>query len=152
MLRPLDQTDMPRFLELAHEMHASSVYSDFPFREDQTAFILGRLIEDEQAFAACYDDDGVVTGFMLGEVLPDPWVDVRVASDHAFFVTEGARGTPAGGALIGAFEQWAISRGAEIIRLSVFAGVDNERASRALSKLSYAPAGLIYKKEVASCV
>ena len=148
MLRPLTLHDMPALLDMAREMHRAGVYAEFPVDEHRIAYILTALIEAEDAFSMGCERSGELIGAFLGEVIQDLWVDVRVGVDHAFYVQEAHRGSIAGVAMLRAFERWAKEKGAAVIRPVVYAGINNEQGADLLSRLGYATAGTVHKKEL----
>lgn len=148
MLRELALEDMPQLISLAREMHQEGVYAAFPMDENRVAYILSALIEAPNAFSFGYETGGELVGAFVGEVVQDLWVDVMVATDHAFYVRAANRGSRAGVILIKAFEIWAEEKGADVIRPVVYAGVDNQHAAALLSRMGYDTAGTVHRKGI----
>jgi GNAT superfamily N-acetyltransferase len=151
MLRPLTLDDLPQLLELAREMHSKGVYAAYPMDEARVAYILSHLILIDDAFTYGYQLDDQLIGAFVGEVVQDLWVDVQIGVDHAFYVRESHRGSRAGVLLLRTFEAWAIEKGADVLRPVVYAGVDNPTVEGLLTRMGYASAGTVHKKEVAQC-
>ena len=151
MLRPLIPADLDRLMELAAEMHADSVYADYPLNVGQTSHILTALIESPDAFTMGAVFDGELIGAYIGEVVSDLWAEVRIGIDHAFYVAKAHRGGAAGVRLIRSFEQWASQQGADVIRPVVYAGIDNDGVSQIMLRLGYEQAGAVFKRSTASC-
>ena len=151
MLRPLIPADLDQVMVLAAEMHASGVYADYPLYAEQARYILSELIADHDTFTMGALKGDELIGAYIGEIVPDLWVKVRVAVDHAFYVAEAHRGGTAGIRLLQAFEQWAAQQGADVIRPVVYAGVDNEGVSNMMTRLGYANAGTVFKRGTGQC-
>jgi len=151
MLRPLTPADLDALMALAAELHAAGVYADFPLYTEQARYILSELIANPDTFTMCAVKGDELIGAYIGEVVPDLWVKVRVAVDHAFYVAEAHRGGTAGIRLLQAFEQWAAQQGADVIRPVVYAGVDNENVSNMMTRLGYANAGTVFKRSAGQC-
>lgn len=149
MIRDLTPDDLPELLELAREMHRTGVYSGYPMDEQRVAYILNRLIEVPEALSIGYESRGELVGAFVGEIVQDLWVDVRVATDHAFYVREADRGSRAGVMLLRGFESWAKENGADVLRPVVYAGVDNRAANIVLQRMGYQNVGTVHKKEPA---
>lgn len=146
--------DQGPLMALARQMHAEGVYAGFPLNEGRTLYIMEQLIghpESEVYAHGWFDKHDQLVGFMAGEIIQDLWVDVRVATDHAFYIRPSARGGRGAVSLIRGFEEWAVEAGADVVRLVVYAGVNNDAAGRLLTRMGYADAGGVYKKDGAAC-
>lgn len=148
MLRDLSfARDYGAMMSLARQMHAEGVHRDFPLNEERTAYIMNYLIGEADVYTkGWFDKHDQLVGFMAGEIIEDLWVDMKTATDHAFYVKPSARGGRGAVALIRGFEEWAFEQGADAVRLVVYAGVNNERAGQLLQRMGYEDAGGIYKK------
>ena len=136
-------------LEIGAEMHRLGVYKDWPLDRGQALHIIKALIMSPAAMTVGVEtEDGVLVGAMMGEVQRDIWVDVKVAVEYGVYVSEAYRGSAAGVRMIRHFEKWAETQGADVIRQSVYAGIDNEGAGAVFSRLGYETAGAIYKKVI----
>jgi len=139
--------DYGHMMQLARQMHAEGVHRDFPLNEERTAYIMQYLIgEDDVYTKGWFDKHDQLVGFMAGEIIEDLWVDMKIATDHAFYIRPSARGGRGAVAMIRGFEEWAWERGADVVRPVVYAGVNNDRAGQLLLRMGYEDAGGIYKK------
>jgi GNAT superfamily N-acetyltransferase len=151
MIRPLSIHDIPAMMPLAHEMHRNGVYAGYELDEGQTEHILQALIEHPDVFTMGAFKGDELIGAMLGEIVRDLWVKVTIAIDHIFYIGEEHRGSADGVKLIRLFEQWALQKGADVVRPVVYAGIDNEKVGTMIERMGYAVAGGVYKKELGPC-
>jgi len=151
MIRDMQRSDIDAVTILASVFNQQSVYSRWKFNFGRTAYILEEIINTEDVFAQVLVLDDKVVGFFVGQITTNEWVDCDIASDLAFYIQEEHRKGTWGVRLIKNFEAWALPR-SDMIKLSVFAGVANDRVSDLLDRMNFVSAGTIHKKETQPCV
>ena len=148
MIRNLVTTDVPRLLRIAELMHAESLYSMYPLNLERTKYILEELIPQYQVYTVGVEVDGVLVGVFLGEVTTDLWAEVHVARDIILYMVPEYRGGGHGVRLLKGFRKWAEPL-SDVVVISVFAGIDNEKMSGLLTRLGYSDAGSLHLRSAA---
>jgi|3_EtaG_2_1085321.scaffolds.fasta_scaffold01080_7 GNAT superfamily N-acetyltransferase len=148
MVRDLHIADTPRLLEIAELMHGESVYKAYPLNLHRTKFILEDLIHNEGVYSVGVTVGGELVGVFLGEVSTDLWADVQVARDIVLYLVPEHRGGGHGVRLLKGFKKWAepISN---VVVISVFAGIDNEKMAALLGRMGYSDAGSLHIRRAA---
>lgn len=114
-VRPATADDVPRIVELGVSFVAESEYWRLgTANPDKIAVLALSLIESGAMFVA--ERDGRVVGMLGGCVVDHPMVDALIASELAWYVEPGQRGS-AGAGLLSAFTAWAVERGASVLHM-----------------------------------
>ena len=150
MIRHATKKDVNELTSLVQSFIRDSVYGKWPFNTGRTAYILDNIIGDELVFAQVVEIDNKIVGFFIGQTQTNEWVDCEIAVDLGFYIKEEYRIGTWGVRLIKNFEAWAKTN-SDLIKLSVFAGVANDRTSTLLNKMQFLSAGTIHKKEIVQC-
>ena len=148
MIRDLALSDIPVLMKIAELMHVESLYSEYPLNRDRTKFILEELIPKKEVYTKGVEVDGSLVGVFLGEVTTDLWAVVQVARDIILYMIPEHRGGGHGVRLLKGFRKWAEPL-SDIVVISVFAGIDNEKMSGLLSRLGYSDAGSLHLRSAA---
>jgi GNAT superfamily N-acetyltransferase len=148
MIRDLALSDIPALMQIAELMHVESLYSEYPLNRDRTKFILEELIPKEEVYTKGVEVDGSLVGVFLGEVTTDLWAEVQVARDIILYMIPEHRGGGHGVRLLKGFRKWAEPL-SDIVVISVFAGIDNEKMSGLLDRLGYSDAGSLHLRSAA---
>jgi len=148
MIRDLTLSDIPVLMQIAELMHVESIYNEYPLNRDRTKFILEELIPKEEVYTKGVEVDGSLVGVFLGEVTTDLWAEVQVARDIILYMIPEHRGGGHGVRLLKGFRKWAEPL-SDIVVISVFAGIDNEKMARLLDRLGYSDAGSLHLRSAA---
>ena len=148
-IRDMRKEDIPDILLLLEAMTNEGVYSNYELNHGRSQYVIEAILGQDGVFTQCFVADGVVKGFFAGQVVTHEFVQCHVASDLGFYIDPEYRKGTWGIRLIKNFEAWCMSEDVEcdMIRLSVFAGVANERTGALLFNLGYADAGTLHGKE-----
>lgn len=155
MIRPARFVDIPRLLELAHEMHRLSRYARYeagPAVEERFKKLAIRGIQAHGKATCLFvaEEEGKVEGFVLGIVdLVYHVLHERYATDLYLWASE--RAPPlAGVGLLEALEKWARSVPNVIeLRLgSVSAIVDWHALEPLYKRRGFEQDGALYRKEI----
>ena len=106
------QSDVPVIVVLAREEHALSPWSDIPFDEECTAEVVDSFVVGMGRTALLSGG-----GYLLGLVQPMGFSRALAALEYAWYARDGA-----GLEILGAFEDWARSMGANHIVAHDYAG------------------------------
>jgi hypothetical protein len=150
MIRDMHKKDVNEVTALVKKFIAHSVYGAWPFNFGRTSYILETILGEDTVFAQVLETDNKIVGFFIGQTQLNEWVDCNIASDLGFYIEEEHRKGMGGVRLIKNFEAWAIEN-SDLIKLSVFAGVSNDKTSQLLDRMKFIPAGTIHKKEIKKC-
>lgn len=117
--------DISDILAFGKDAMARSNYSVFPFN----AVVARRIVKqsmtsaDSRVWIACRDN-GVITGFLMGELGPMPMTHFHAATDLIFVADAG------GDLLLDAFVEWCKMRHVARIDMGISAGPEREAAVR----------------------
>lgn len=104
-----------------------------------------RMIDDPSHFVAVSDNDGVLTGVIIGSVAPSMFSDSLFATMHVWYVRPEVRGSWTGYRLARIYRDWARLAGAKTAYFDVNSGVSNERAGALAKRLGFNHIGETYK-------
>ena len=112
------------------------------FEPRREAFDLSvqHIIADDSAWLRVVEYNGEIVGYCLGFDHYTFYANGRVAWIEEIMVIEKQRGMGIGRALVQAFEQWAISRGAKLVALAT------RRAAPFYSALGYEDSAVYFRK------
>jgi GNAT superfamily N-acetyltransferase len=138
--------DVDDGVALGAELHAESVYAQFPYDVDYTTqFGINVVHASDHVLLCARDHNDRLIGMLIGGIQELCFSPVKYAVDHTFYVRKERRGSLAAAKLLAAFEQWAKDRGATMIRPAVTAGV-NGAAVRLYKAMGYREIGPILEK------
>jgi RimJ/RimL family protein N-acetyltransferase len=150
MYRDAVLADVDQIIVMMRAMHAESgTHRGFPFSESDARFILTKVLTDTapNVFFKVAMDGDVLAGGFFGEVIDDLWTSAKVAFDHGFYVYPDYRKGAIALVLIRKFLAWAQQR-ANLIRISVNAGIENEVAERFVGLCGLERRGALFGLEV----
>lgn len=144
MIRQATEEDLEKIVMLGAEMHAESRFSVLAYDRDKVAGLLSHLLATDQ-FVQVIERDGVLVGGFAGFVT-EHWASKDLVSyDCGLFISPGYRGGGDAARLILRFKEWAVSRGAKMVTLSVNTGVHPERTARLMEAVGFDQIGFIYE-------
>lgn len=147
---PYDPRYRDSTLEVAEQIHRTSVYADMPFDRNkliQQLAVAGTVDNPERFFRLAVRDNQVLGGF-YGVVMRVFFSSGLVAKDLGWWVREEARGGRAALLLLRAFEDWARERGAVKIGLGQTGVHDIERTTRLFEHCGYTVVGYNAMKDL----
>jgi len=119
-----------------------------PVPHDHAERLLGQLI-DTQYVAIASTEDGTRVGLIAGVLQPHPFnPDVLCATQLWWWVTPEHRSSSAGARLLGDFERWAASTGADLTSFTVAA--NSPIHAESMTRRGWRPAEMVYVKGLAS--
>ncbi len=141
---PSDIHLRPGLLEDADRLFARVTEFATSFTPDKAAFeiALGAIVADPNAWLHVADDRGDLVGYCLGFDHPAFFANGRVAWVEEIVVRADRRRHGVGRALMGAFEDWAIGRGATLVSLAT------RRAATFYEALGYEESAVYYRKRL----
>lgn len=146
---PLHRVNIGAFAELMSLMHVESGFSRYALDIERAVYVILTLAETEQdAYVRELWRGDQLVGGLVGEIQQHPFVDMRQAVDHAFYVRPEHRVGTGAARLVRDFEKWARGRGADRLQLSAAAGIDNVGASRFLAAVGVPSYGAVHVKEL----
>jgi GNAT superfamily N-acetyltransferase len=109
-IRPAHAEDAEAVQKMAADLAASYPQSTDAFRAAFAA-----CLAEDHAVALVAEKDGGAIGYLLGSDGPVFYANGRAARVEELYVLPARRGSGVGRALMGAFERWAVSRGAAVV-------------------------------------
>jgi GNAT superfamily N-acetyltransferase len=141
--------DVEKVVVLGAVMHAESMLSAWPLNLERALAVLEGTLGLDTTFAyVSEEENGDITGALIGELSMHMVVDVQIATEHLFYVDPEARGGFAAVRLIDAFDTWATLVGASLISIQVDAGINNDRTMDFLHRQGFADHGVYMTREV----
>ncbi len=147
-VRDLTDGDMYDFAELAEGMHAESCYSKYTLDIERTIYIILAMADEDTAYVRGLYRRGKLVGALIGEVTQHPWVDMRLAVEHAFYISPECRGSKGAGILIDDFIAWARRKAADRVQVTAAAKEDNANVSRFLEGMGLRQYGYAHMMEL----
>jgi GNAT superfamily N-acetyltransferase len=129
MIRPAKHSDVPRLVELATLLHATSDYSKMSFCPDKTGAFLHELINGAGVVFVA-EVGGEVVGGMAGGIVDQWFSHDLIAYDYSIFVEPSKRNGVSAIRLIQTFKEWAKIKGAKQIHMGIGTGVNVEGTTR----------------------
>lgn len=147
MIRPAKHTDVPRLVELATLLHATSSFATVSFSPAKTGDFLHQLI-DGLGVVFVSESDGEVIGGMAGAVTEQWFSDDLIAYDYSIFTDPARRSGITAVRLIQTFEQWALIKGATELHMGIGTGINVEGTSRLYEHCGLKQVGPLFVKEL----
>lgn len=88
-----------------------------------------------------------LAGFLWGHASSLPWSKSILAYDTILYVKPEHRGSKAAYLLMKAWEEWAKSKGAAEVQISIASGIHEEKSISFFKKLGYSYIGQQFRKE-----
>ena len=147
MIRDLTTADIPKILELGHRMNAESPYNAYPLNMARTAHIMQEILGQDGVFAqGSFKDD--LKAMLIGEINQHLFMDVMIAQDLVVYSVPSARGGIQIKQLVDNFHVWAKDNGADIVKIDVDAGINNDRAIPFFNKIGFEVSGACLMRAV----
>ena len=143
MIRDLTSADVPAVIDLGSQMVTESVVGRFGVNVDRSAFILSEIIGTPTVFAQGAFNGGELIAIFIGEVSDHMFVDMTLASDLFIYSSPTARGGVNARRLTNNFTDWAYAQGADMVKLEISAGINNERACRLFHHMGFEDVGTL---------
>ncbi len=105
------------------------------------------ILDSDGCFLVAFDGQEPV-GLLWGFARSLPWSKSRLAYDTILYVVPHKRKTAAGLRLMLAWEEWAISRDAVQVQISIASGIHEEQSIGFFKKLGYSYIGQQFRKEI----
>ena len=140
MIRDLTTSDIPRILELGHLMNSESPYNAYPLNMARTAHIMQEILGQDGVFAQGAFNENL-KAMLIGEINQHLFMDVMIAQDLVVYSAPRARGGIHVKQLADNFRVWAKDNGADIVKIDVNAGINNDRAIPFFNKIGFDVSG-----------
>lgn len=145
MIRAATLEDIPKIVDLAEEMHPEGDYKNVPFCRETYENFLKNTLPQHTYCLFLYEKHGEIVGALMGAVFCYMFSPLIQAADMGFFVKKEHRGSLVAPKLVGAYEQWAATKGAVKTRLDVSTG--DTKAGAFYERLGYTCVGGKYSKD-----
>lgn len=129
MIRPAKHSDVPRLVELAVLLHATSDYSKMAFCPEKTGTFFHSLINGQGVIFVA-EVSGEVVGGMAGGIIDQWFSNDLIAYDYSLFIEPSKRSGITAIRLIRTFQEWAKLKGAKQLHMGIGTGVGVEGTTR----------------------
>jgi len=138
-----------QMVEIAHQIHQASLYSEIEMEEDK---LLAQLEYASNTHPSGYFRLAVLGdklyGAFLGMISPGFFCDALIAKDMGWWVKPEHRGSPAAICLLRDFEKWAKEKGASKVMIGQ-TGVENiEKTTKLFTHCGYKVVGYNTAKDI----
>jgi GNAT superfamily N-acetyltransferase len=148
-VRPIQNHDFAKLVELGQMMHAEGEYRFLPFEEARCVAILKRCLAQPDSWCGLVAEaDGEVVGMLIGFRSPYLFCSETSASDVVLYVEPAHRGSFSAVRLIRRFVEWARQKGAREVCLSTSLNVDSQRTSAFICRLGFTQVGGVFKRRL----
>ena len=149
MIRPMCELDIPKLASLGID-YAKEANNHDVFKYDIDTAMLNLAISiidpDSCIFVAVKENE--VIGFLWGLVSPLPWSTGKLAVDNILYVVPCCRGEIHGVRLIRAYEQWAKTKNASQVSISIASSITEDRTCNLYERLGYSYIGSQFRKDI----
>ena len=143
MIKALTKDDLSAIVELGSRMVDESAVGKFGVHTARSAFILRDILGGDTVFAqGAFKEDALVAMF-IGEVADHMFVNMKMASDLFIYSTPSARGGVYAKRLTNNFVDWAYEHGADMVKLEISAGINNDRACKLFAHMGFSDMGTL---------
>jgi hypothetical protein len=134
-------------------MNAESPYSTYNFNMARTAHILQEILGQPGVFAqgavgSHTSGSDILKAMLIGEVNQHLFMDVMIAQDLVVYSTPTARGGVWVKQLADNFYAWARENKADVVKIDVDAGINNDRAIPFFNKIGFEVSGACMMRAV----
>ena len=146
---PYADAYLAQALEIAHEMHANSIYRDLPLDEAKTITQLSAsgVTVPERYFRLAVRSGEVLGGF-YGQVSRTFFCDELLAQDLGWWVKKSSRGSAAAVLLLADFESWARAQGARKVMVGQSTELNIETTTKLFKHCGFRVIGVNTVKEL----
>ena len=147
-IKALQAGEEPELIALARSMQAESpVYQPYPFDADRLMTWVNLCLSDPDWLCLmAWDEEGNAIGFIAVGSVPMMFSSARSVDDLGLYVIPSWRGTTTALRLVRQMEGWASSK-AEVIRLGVTTGTNEDQTVKFLERLGYKQTGILLTKQ-----
>lgn len=147
MIRPAKHEDVPRLVELATLLHATSSFSTSAFNAEKTGGFLHELINGTGVIFVA-EIGGQVVGGLAGGVTEQWFSTDLLAFDYSFFIDPKTRSGITATRLLMTFTEWARLMGAKSIQIGITTGLNEAGTSKFYRSQGFVDSGLFFNKEL----
>lgn len=150
LIRPIEQKDVERLIELVQRMlEEGSSHKNVPFDAPVIRGWLYAAIEkSDDFFCMVAEQNGEVIGGMLGCKVQYTFSFAQKASELGLYIAKEHRGRFAAPRLIKAFEKWARDQGCVSVHVGVTVGINNDCATGIYKRMGFHTQGPLLCKEL----
>jgi hypothetical protein len=149
-IRPAVGSDIADLVRLATEFHQESLYRSIPLDKGKLISVFQRAINQKQGdmFLTVYERSDEILGFILGYITSYFFSSQLLAQDLLFYVKKDNRGSYINVRLWKAFREWAASKNAAELSMSISTGITPDRSGLLYQRLGMQYVGGNYKLEL----
>lgn len=136
LIRPAVLSEIPALWQLVQAYAEEINPAGQKPQERATKRTLMALIAHPTGVVLVRDQNGSVQGMLAGSIGTSPWAETRIADYLIFYLCPACRGGRAALSMLRAYEQWAASKGAEVVGVSD----TGSQLGRLLKRQGYQPA------------
>lgn len=150
MIRAARFFDIPEIMQIGKKLHEIAITHNtlYDFDDEQAIQACKDFIlSEDKLLLVCIRDNRIVGFFWAALTTPLAGKEI-IATDVMLFVLPEYQGGQTAFNFIKQYEQWAKTKGAKGIELSVSSGVNQSRTLAVYSYFGYKPQSVTYYKEI----
>ena len=148
-IRPYSLDDLDPMIELGRVYHEESPYARVTIDEQRLRALHTMAETSPTDWCSFIAEDGeYILGLIVGTITPAFFCDQKQAGDLVLYVHPSYRGSTIAMRLILAYENWALTNGAQEIFLSQSAGMNINNTAKFYEAMGFEQVGTIHKKGV----
>jgi len=139
--------DIQEIIMLCKALHSESdYYRTQPFDNKQLKASLSNVVFNESSIALLAIQNNEMIGFFIGGLTYGLFNSELIAFDYSVYVVPEQRNGRTAIKLIKAFEDWAISKGANRFRVGTTTDINTDKTSRFYEFLGFKACGVSFEK------
>lgn len=144
MIREIQPEDIPNIMPMCVAMHAESEYRNDGFSHDKMEDLLDRTqMPNLLGLVSVHDNE--ITGMFIGTLTEHFFSHNTITCDLLLYVKPEYRGTRDGYQLIKGYLAWAEEVEADVVKMGITTGINEEKTRKLYEKLGFCYSGSIYK-------
>lgn len=139
--------DIEEIIVLCKALHDESDYYRLqPFDKERLEASLSNVVFNENSIALLAIQHNEIIGFFIGGLTYGLFNSELIAFDYSVYVVPEQRNGRTAIKLIKAFEEWAISKGANRFRVGTTTDINTDKTSRFYEFLGFKACGVSFEK------
>ena len=146
VIEDIPAIDLMKVVHLGRDFHQESSFRRISFDEGILInFLSAAIVNDSYYLRGAYHR-GLLTGVLVGYLTPYVFSQELHAVETALYVIPDKRGSSAAFKLIKNFEQWAISKDAREVIITIRSDINKHRVTKLYNKLGFQSEGSFHSK------
>ncbi len=146
MIRDIQEQDIPELVQIGYDMAKESEYSTDGYDFDKVEDLFDRVVEQPRFYGVVsVGQSGDIRGMFVGVLNEHFFSTNTIATDLFLYVKPDYRGSRDGYALIKGYLDWCQEVQADVVKMGITTGINEEKTGELYKKLGFCYSGSIYK-------